>query len=84
MSVDKITTDMAKPREAALRGTAADLIPNGLDMFQGTRTLSHTHKAPTAVAATSSSSLRPDGVFSKLPRRFGRVYASPLVEAATT
>lgn len=83
MSVDTITTDMAKPREAALRGTAADLTANGLDMLQGTRTLCQTHKAPTAVAAMTCASLRL-GAFSMLPQRSGRGHAPLLVEVATT
>lgn len=84
MSVDTITVDMAKPREAALRGTAADLTENGLDMDQGTRTPCQTHKAPTAVVAMTNASLRLTGAFSDLPQRSGRGYASLLVEVATT
>lgn len=72
------STDMVKPREAALRGTAADLLKEGLDMHQGTRTLCQAHnKAPTAVAATTCTSLRRAGAFPMLPPRIGRGHASP-------
>lgn len=80
MSVDKLHKDMAKPREVALRGTAADLTANGLDMLQGTRTPCHTHKAPTAVEAMTCASLRP-GAFSMLPQRSSCGYASIRMEA---
>ncbi|GGR45886.1 hypothetical protein GCM10010219_59350 [Streptomyces netropsis] len=84
VSVDTIYTDMAKPREAALRGTAADLRWDGLDMTQGTRTLCQTHnKAPASVAATRSS-LRSAGAFSALPRQAGRGYTSPRMGVAMT
>lgn len=78
MSADKINTDMVKPREAALRGTAADQGWDGLDMAQGTRTLRQAHnKAPAAVVAMLHASLRRAGAFSMLPRWSGRGYTSP-------
>jgi hypothetical protein len=70
VSLNKIHTDMVKPREAALRGTAADLSREGLDMEQGTRTLRHTHSKAPAVAAMTRASLRL-GAFSVFPRQSG-------------
>ncbi|GAA1924095.1 hypothetical protein GCM10009753_66740 [Streptantibioticus ferralitis] len=77
MSADKIYTDMVRPREVVLRGPAADLTSDGLDMTQGTRTRCQTHTAPTAVVAMTCASLRQQGAFSMLPRRSGRGYTSP-------
>lgn len=79
VSEDKIHTDMAyPPRVGAPGGMAEDLLEDGLDMIQGTRTLCQTHKAPASVAAMTCASLRWLGAFSMLPRRSGRGYTSPL------
>ncbi|KMS74206.1 hypothetical protein ACM01_14900 [Streptomyces viridochromogenes] len=68
MSLNKIHIDMATPREVALRGTAADLSREGLDMQQGTRTLRQTHSKAPAVAAMTRASLR-SGAFPAFPHR---------------
>lgn len=70
MSLNKIDIDMVKPREVVLRGTAADLSREGLDMMQGTRTLGQAHAKAPAVAAMAHTSLRL-GVFFVFPRRSG-------------
>ncbi|PAU46876.1 hypothetical protein CK936_21460 [Streptomyces albireticuli] len=75
VSVDKIYTDMAEPREVELRGTAADQLQDGLDMVQVTRTFLQTHTKAPAVAAMTRTSLRL-GAFCMLPRRSGHGYAS--------
>lgn len=63
VSLNKIHSDMAKPREVELRGTAADLTREGLDMMQGTRTRREAHTKVPAVAAMSRPSLRLGAVF---------------------
>lgn len=68
--LNKIHMDMVKPREVVLRGTAADLSREGLDMMQGTRTLRQAHTKAPAVAATARTSLR-SGAFFAFPRRSG-------------
>ncbi|GGN41195.1 hypothetical protein GCM10011578_089200 [Streptomyces fuscichromogenes] len=70
VSLNKIHMDMVKPREAALRGTAADLSREGLDVMKGTRTLRQAHTKAPAVAATDRTSLR-SGAFFTFPRRSG-------------
>jgi hypothetical protein len=70
VSLNKIHTDMVKPREAALRGTAADLSREGLDAMKGTRTLRQTHTKAPAVAAMARTSLRL-GAFDVFPRQSG-------------
>ncbi len=70
MSVNKIHMDMVKPREAALRGTAADLSREGLDAMKGTRTLRQTHTKAPAVAAMTRTSLRLGACF-VFPRQSG-------------
>ncbi|MGX1266914.1 hypothetical protein RKD18_000108 [Streptomyces phaeoluteigriseus] len=70
MSLNKIHIDMVKPREVVLRGTAADLSREGLDMEQGTRTLRQTHSKAPAVAAMTRASLR-TGAFFVFPRQSG-------------
>lgn len=70
MSVNKIHTNMVKPREVVLRGAAADLSREGLDMEQGTRTLRQTHSKAPAVAAMTRASLRL-GAFFVFPRLSG-------------
>lgn len=59
---------MAKPREVALRGSAADLSKEGLDVMQGTRTLRQTHTKAPAVAAMARPSLR-SSAFSVFPHK---------------
>jgi hypothetical protein len=54
VSLKKIHTDMVEPREAALRGTAADLSREGLDTVKDT----HTHRQAPSVAAMTRTSLR--------------------------
>lgn len=68
--LNKIHTDMVKPREVELRGTAADLSREGLDMMQGTRTLRQAHTKAPAVAAMTRMSLRL-GAFHVFPRQSG-------------
>ncbi|CAL9675454.1 hypothetical protein SUDANB176_07739 (plasmid) [Streptomyces sp. enrichment culture] len=69
MSLNKIHSDMAKPREVELRGTAADLTREGLDVMQGTRTRRQAHTKAPAVAAMARPSLRLGAVF-VFPRHF--------------
>ncbi len=64
--MNKIHTEMVKPREAALRGAAADLSREGLDVMQDT----HTQLQALAVAAMTRASLR-RGSLSFFPRRPG-------------
>jgi hypothetical protein len=64
VSLNKIHSDMAKPREVELRGTAADLTREGLDMMQGTRTRREAHTKVPAVAAMARPSLRLGAVLS--------------------
>ncbi|GGX58877.1 hypothetical protein GCM10010321_89440 [Streptomyces chartreusis] len=72
MSLNKIDIDMVKPREAALRGTAADLSREGLDAMKGTRTLRQTHtKAPAVAAMTMNRASLRLGAFLVFPRRYG-------------
>lgn len=73
--LNKIHTDMVKPREVELRGTAADLSREGLDMMQGTRTLRQAHTKAPAVAAMARTSLRL-GAFNVFPRLPGRGHTS--------